>query len=337
MEKKIYYGFGKDYLPNWGLQQALREIYQNFLDYGDYSESVTTEGDISTVSLVNDWKPTSLDFLRIGNSRKEGTNAIGKHGEGIKMAFFILERERFKSAIFTDKYVIHPEFYNDQEIGECFCLVYEEHETVDKKFTVKFDCPTNVFIQFKNNLIIENDILFSHEYGDIVDKDKGNIYAGGLFVVKVDNMNNAYNIKPRYLPLDRDRSVPRSFDVSYYSSKINSAHGQLISLKTLSHTDNLYIDDIPVPVKEKIQPKIIGNTVEFTYQDEDGEDKVITNDNAKELLKRDNFFAAAVKKLKVFIAKQLGLYDLLLEFKEKHVHSTDAIADFELILERVKS
>ena len=39
--------------------------------------------------------------------------------------------------------------------------------------------------------------------------------------------------------------------------------------------------------------------------------------------------------MKKYIAKKLGLYDMLLEFKEKHVHSTEAVADFDLILEKV--
>ena len=32
----IYYGIGLEYLSNWTINHALREIYQNFLDYGDY-------------------------------------------------------------------------------------------------------------------------------------------------------------------------------------------------------------------------------------------------------------------------------------------------------------
>lgn len=336
-ENKIHYGFGKDYLPNWGIQQALREIYQNFLDYGDYQErtDILSNGDL-LVTLSNGWKPESLDFLRIGKSMKHSANPIGKHGEGVKMAFLILEREELNSSIFTDKYIITPSFYTDKEIGECFSLIYKEHGITDQKFTIQFNIPPEEFSQFKDSLITEDDVIFSHEYGDIVDKEAGSIYSGNLFVVKVRNMTNAYNLKPRYLPLDRDRSVPRSFDVNYYSSKINSAHAQLIDLKSLSNSDTLYIDDVPDTVKEQIKPKLVGNSIEFVYKDAENKTVVISNESVKEILKRDSLFQAAIKRLKMFIAKKLGLYDLLIEFKEKHVHSSDAIADFELILERVK-
>ena len=334
---KIHYGFGKDYLPNWGIQQALREIYQNFIDYGEYLESFEEQEHLAFVIISNDWIPESLEFLRIGNSKKRNGHAIGKHGEGIKMAFLIMERQGYNSIIWTDKYKITPEFYVDKEIGQCFALNYKEHNIPNQPFMIEFECPIEEFSVFKSNLIVSDDIIFSHYYGDIVNKPQGSIYSGGLFVTKSDNMSNAYNIKPEYLPLDRDRSVPRSFDVNYYSSKINSEHGQLITLKSLSSNDNLYIERIPESVKIKITPKIIGNSVEFAYKDDEGKDNVLTNDDAKQILNKDSFFAAQIKKLKMFIAKQLGLYDLLIEFKKKHVHSADALADFEVILERVNA
>ena len=37
----IKYGISKNYLPNWGIQEALREIFQNFLDFGEYKFATT--------------------------------------------------------------------------------------------------------------------------------------------------------------------------------------------------------------------------------------------------------------------------------------------------------
>ena len=36
MKDIIKYGIGFDYLPKWGIKEALREIYQNFNDYGAF-------------------------------------------------------------------------------------------------------------------------------------------------------------------------------------------------------------------------------------------------------------------------------------------------------------
>lgn len=333
----IHYGFGKEYLPNWGIKEALREIYQNFLDFGEYEEETVLQdagGKVIGVKLTNTWEPESLEYLRIGRSEKSNPNAVGKHGEGLKMAFLILLREGFNSNIFTNKYSIWPTWYHDAEIGDCFCFEYEKHDMYDAPYSLTFQCGTEDFKNFKANLITEMDVIYSHYQGDIVDKEKGNIYSGGLWVAKVDNMSRSYNIKPEFLPLDRDRSVPRAFDVSYHASKINDAYGKWNARDT-AYSDTAYIETIPEEIKETFKPRHVGNNIEFTYKDENNVDQVVRNSAIVEALKRDSFFDTAIKSLKRFLAKQLGLYDMLIEFQKKHVHSTEARQDFDLILEKV--
>lgn len=338
---KIYYGFGRDYLKNWGINEALREIYQNFLDYGDYDEQnqhgqTESDADIMHVDIMNGWVPDNLDFLRIGNSRKSG-DSIGKHGEGLKLAFLIFLREGYQSEIVTSKYRVKPAFYVDKEIGECFCFEYEEHGLPNHPYQVRFTCDAGKFNAFKNNMVTDGDVLFDDDYyGSVVNKPTGNIYSGRLFVCHQENVGKAYDIKPRHLPLDRDRQVPKSFDVSWSTSKINSAYGKW-SAKDMSCSDTAYVDEVPEEVKKEIEPKIVGNSVQFVVKDEKGEDQVIANSSINEALKRDSFFAATIKKLKKYIAKKLGLYELLVEFKKKHVHTADAIADFDVILERMNA
>lgn len=337
MKNIIHYGFGKDYLKNWSIKEALREIYQNFLDYGDFYEIVKKRRDKVIVSISNDWKPESLDFLRIGNSKKDGIHTVGKHGEGLKMAFLILSREGLDSKIFTDKYVVYPSYYEDNEIGECFCLKYVEHAILNKQFTITFECDKELFNSFRENIITDKDIIYTHNfYGSIVDKEIGNIYSGGLFVAKVNNLKYAYDIKPEHLPLDRDRSVPRSFDVNWSCSKILESYGKWQAEDT-THSDTEYISTVPEEIKKNFEPIIVGEDIEFVVKTESGETKIVSNANIKNSLKNDGFFANAIKKLKMFLVKKLGLYEMLLEFKKKHVHTQDAINDFDLILDRLEN
>ncbi|WP_183567429.1 hypothetical protein [Mucilaginibacter sp. SP1R1] len=334
----IHYGFGKDYLPQWSIKEALREIYQNFLDYGDYEVNDSPIGDSEKliISVQNGWDPESLDFLRIGNSQKNKANAVGKHGEGMKMAFLILLREGLKSSILTPRYEVWPDFYIDQEIGECFCLKYTIHdEPMPTPYTLTFECDRAVHNEFLHSIIKPEDVIFDDKYwGQIVEKPAGNIYSGGLFVTAAKNISKAYNINPQYLPLDRDRSVPRSFDLNYASSKINEAQGKY-TVDDLSMSDTSFITQIPDSIKETVEPVLVGNSIEFKHTDALGQDKIISNPSVKEQLIGDSFFASAIKRLKHFVAKQLGLYDMLVEFRDKHVHDSEALIDFELILERV--
>lgn len=336
MKNIIHYGFGVDYLKDWGINEALREVYQNFLDYGEYTEKLKKlkNGNIQ-VSLYNNWSPESLDFLRIGNSvKKEGS--IGKHGEGIKMAFMIFIRNGLKSRIITQSQVVLPSFYDDKEIGKCFCFEYLNINGKNDFFTIQFEINPEDFKGFRENVISENDIIFSLAgYGDIVDKPKGNIYSGGLFVANLPNIQKSYNIVPEQLNLDRDRSVPRSFDVNWAASRINEAYDKWNFVDT-TYDDMQYVSTVPDRLKSEVKPIIVGSSIEFVHKGNDGEDVIIKNENIKQILKRDSFFEKAIKKLKKFVAQKLGLYELLVEFREKHVVSAEARIDFDLILEKVK-
>lgn len=338
MSNIIHYGFGMDYLKHWGVKEAMREVYQNFLDYGEYKEKVIEIKGTDKVRVVlsNDYSPENLDFLRIGNSRKK-EGSIGKHGEGVKMAFMIFERENLKSSIITSKYVVKPGHYDDREIGECFCFRYEDIASKSGRFIMQFEMNKNEFFDFKSNIIKDEDILFSHpSYGDIVNKPTGSIYSGRLFVAKLDGMGHAYNIKPEHLPLDRDRSVPRPFDLNWVAGRLLDAWDKYQFVDE-SYSDTQFIQRVPDHFKKEVRPVIVGSTIEFTRKDESGEEVIVKSENVKELLRRDSMFEKAIKKLKSFIAKKLGIYDLLLEFRSKHVHTHEDKMDFDIILEQVKS
>lgn len=357
----IHYGFGIDYLPNWGIKEALREVYQNFIDYGEYTEEIHTDESkmISTVTLHNNWNPESLEFLRIGNSQKGGKISIGKHGEGLKMAFLIFKREGFYSWILTKNFLVHPNTYEDKEIGECFCLQYE-WTTESDGFRILFTCKNEDIISFKENLITKEDIVFTDPvWGSIVNKPKGKIYSGGLFVAEFENMVHAYDIRPDRLPLDRDRSVPRHFDVSYATSNILGSYGKFKASDVVK-MDMAYVGSIPEETVKEFKPVMVGNQVNFTYEEdhvvqeeqlvydeEEREEKlvmverpvkievVVSNENVKSILKSHSFFQSAINTMKRKLTEQIGLKDLLLTFKENHVYGHEAEHDFNIILERV--
>ena len=56
----------------------------------------------------------------------------------------------------------------------------------------------------------------------------------------------------------------------------------------------------------------------------------------KETLKKDSRFQRIINKIRSYIATKLGLYELLIEFQNKHVYTSEARKDFQVILNRVK-
>jgi len=336
----IHYGFDMDYLKNWGIKEALREIYQNFMDFGEYTEEVEgdDESEAVMVTLSNDFKPDGLSFLRIGLSNKGGNqNAVGKHGEGLKMAFLVFHREKdCQMFLTTDKYKVTSAVHDDEEIGPCFCLEYEDNYLTNERFEVTFICNREIYNEFKSKIITDDDIEFTDSsHGSVVKKPAGQIYSGKLFVCELKGFSKAYDILPSQMPLDRDRCVPKSFDVNYHSSKINEAY-QKWDTDDTTYSDTEYINHVPERIKKRYKPMKVGNSVEFVSKDKEGNTKVLKNESIKRSLARDSFFKESIRSLKRFIAKQLGLYDLLIEFQKKHVLGEDAKRDFEIILERVK-
>ena len=200
----VNYGIGENYLEDWGYKEALREIYQNFIDFGDYEIKIDkTRYDRVVVTLKNTYIPDSLEFLQIGKSVKTNENSIGKHGEGLKMAFLVLLRNKEYMHIRYGNTIIHS-LWNLSIIGKTLSLKLTKTLKTNNNFEVKFTCPKSIFTAFNEKVITKEDIIFKDSYyGSIVNKPIGELYSGGLFVTTLNNLKKAYDIPPNKLALDR--------------------------------------------------------------------------------------------------------------------------------------
>lgn len=339
----LQYGFGLDYLEHWEIQHGLREIFQNYLDYGYYDIQTTKEKttDNIIVSISNSYKPSDFEFLRIGNSGKRNdTSTIGKYGEGLKMAFLVFKREGLKIKLRTQTHEFNPTTYNNK-LGECFGIQYNKHNIRTKEFTIIFTLPVSYYEVFIKNIITSKDSVFKDEYyGEIVSKPKGNIYVGRLFVTNMHNFSKAYNFNPARIPLDRDRAMPSSFDIKYAASMLNNKFGKW-NPSDIKYTDMEYISEVSKTTASAFTPKIVGNSIQFTTPhinvEGEKEDIIVSNSNLKNALQRHPFFTNIINSLRRMVMKGLGLYDLLLEFERRHYMDNEMSAEFKVILERAKN
>lgn len=343
----ISYGIGRDYLSSWGLGEALREIFQNYIDYGYYEVyKEDIENGLLYIEVTNDYIPNSLEFLKIGKSIKNNKSSIGKHGEGLKMAFLVFLREGLSIKIETNTKIITPKFEEEFEIGEVLKIDYKEKENnddeiPDDRFKTCFYIKKDIFESFLEGIIEEKDIVFKNEYGSIVNKKKGNIYSNGLFVCHLDKFTKSYDIKPEYMPLDRDREVPRQFDVNWYSSRILEDYGKFTS-QDLGYSDTEYISKVPKSIIENTRAVRVGNNVELVVKEKDEKgnitDKVIPEGSIKDSLRKNSIFSKIINKIKHTILKNIGIYDLLLKFQEEHQYNLTSKGreDLSIIIERFK-
>ena len=334
MTNIVQYGIGEEYLKDWGIQEALREIYQNFMDYGTFTQKVGTTGDISHIIISNTYKPENLEFLQIGKSVKgENAEAIGQHGEGLKMAMLVFLRLGYDITIHTPNKIIRPIWKNQVHLGKSLALKVQDAEA-NTKFMVEYFIPTVDFDYFNNNLIKKKDVLFTADnHGDIVNKEVGNLYVGRLFVCKLPNFKKSYNLKPSVVKLDRDRKTPTSFDVSWHTSKINEAE-QKFSFKDQEMDDMKYVASVPSTHYKHIRPKVIAGKVEWIAK-EGKEEIIIKNDSIKTHLKYQSYFSKALERIKKVLISKLGIHDMLIEFRQKYCYNAEMREAFDAILEKL--
>lgn len=360
MTGKIEYGFGKEYLSNWSINEALREVFQNYIDYGEYNitiEPILDDSNKIRVIISNDYQPEKLEFLRIGNSDKgNNENAIGHHGEGLKMAFLIFLRENLHFQIWTPKWVLNPCWSLDSIIGDTLRIEYSTNcstiydSKYSNKFVTEFICDKESYEDFVNNLINEDDVIHTCYYGDIVSKTKGNLYSGGIFVCKLPDLSKAYNVKPSYLSLDRDRRVPSNWDVEYYCSRINESYTRYVDSNKeeeepvehdFNSKDYRYLNNVTDSIANEFKSTTVGKNIEFIHK---STKEVLRNSNVRDALLKHPKFAKAKKigRRTIYIAKETvakrkSVMTLLKDFKKNYCRSAEMQDDINIIIKRLNN
>lgn len=102
MISKYELAISTGYVPDWGIVEAFRELFQNALDNQITNPENTmgwgydTNTEVLTVS--NKTSKLTVDSLLLGSGTKTNDkNTIGKHGEGYKIAFMVLLRNNKKN------------------------------------------------------------------------------------------------------------------------------------------------------------------------------------------------------------------------------------------------
>lgn len=347
---KIHYAFGRDYLKSWTIKDALREVFQNYIDYGHYDVGTKPTGnpDVICVTIANNYNPNNLEFLRLGNTSKDDGKSIGHHGEGLKAAFLIFTREDLFFDVRTPKYRLIGAFQQEAAIGETFHITYTDMYERSIGFVTQFHCPKDIYEEFLSGIITKNDVLYDDEcYGQLLKdhKGKGNIYSGGLFVCTIDDLNYSYNIKPEHLALDRDRRAPSDWDVDWSTSKIFEKYKKSIDIPTptgvsynsrdYKHTTVLTATDIA-----SIKSITIDNKIQY-YDTINSE--VINNSSVKNVLNNHPKFKKNItlnRKEKFNRAKKANRrkssITLLRSFKSKYcTGNEDMSVDIDVILDKL--
>lgn len=218
--KEYKFTITKNYVPDWGLIEGVREILQNAIDSSGEMH-VELEGNCLTIS--NDGIKLPVKSLLMGYGTKTNDiNSIGGKSEGSLLAIMVLLREGYGVNVINSDETWEPIFLFDEDLDE-------ELLTINVK---PLSMPSNNLTYYIDNLS-EDDIellidefpildkaVTGEEYdyietqcGEIIldEKYKGKMYVEGLPIQRDDNFEFGYNFKTEYVKLDRDRKA-----INYY-------------------------------------------------------------------------------------------------------------------------
>lgn len=244
-----------EYVKDWDVQDALREVFQNSIDHGDWAWEYKD-------GFLRIRSKNATRTLLLGHSKKNG-ESIGKFGEGYKLAMLVLCRLGYAPWIMTGTESWKPKLINSRTY-QTQQLVFDITDGQPQVDYIEFIIP-NIDNQVFNDLMDRNlhvrqpSLGWQTKYGHILSEDyAGKVFVGGLWVCNIEKMRHGYDLKPAYLSLDRDRRVVRDFDLQWLTCQMWRETDEFDYILTLIKEEALdvkYLDSFTYNTKQGLADK----------------------------------------------------------------------------------
>lgn len=304
------------YVPNWGVVEAVREIFQNAVDNEienpENKMSWNFENDVLTIS--NKTSLLEARSLLLGeSSKRDNKETIGQHGEGYKIAFMVLLRNNKKITVFNygAREVWEVRLVKSKKYcGELLTTVFVDKQTAWKKvpnndlsiviegITIgEFDTIVDKNLTLQKEIMPENfteQWVFTGNKGNRIllsPSESGNIYVKGLFVCKNEKLKYGYDFLPSVIKLDRDRRLVDTFYLFWEASVLwqeavakgdETLKERFLDLYNNKTGDVQYVKDITTYINP------VANLVAESFYKENGEDAVpVTSNSEYEIIKKN--------------------------------------------------
>lgn len=231
-------GMCLDYVNHWGIEDAIREFFQNCFDAANENPEnawyVDYNPDSKTVRIGNKKGSISINTLLLGKtSKKEKEDQIGKFGEGYKVGTVVLLRNGCSVTVYNyvNKEIWRAKIIQSRRYGEAIPVFDVEQNSIFKPikgndliFEVTGIEPEMWEKIVERNLFLQRDIGEYKEssYGRVLldEKHKGKIYVSGLYVCYKEQLSYGYDLSPKIVELDRDRGLVDSYKLRYELGKV---------------------------------------------------------------------------------------------------------------------
>lgn len=234
MDNILELSLGKNYVSDWKLWEAIRELLQNAQDAEKegHPMRIDYDNDDYTLTIKTTGKSLDVSSLVLGNSVKGTDNAIGKYGEGYKLALLVLLRLGKSVKIYTTNETWIPKFvYSETYKTDVLAIerLQQDDSTQDEYIIFEIG-PINMSelheLQIKS-LRMHDDLraLSSKrvdcEYGQILldERFASRFYVEGLYIQTDENFKYGYSFNADVVDLDRDRRAINYYDLCELTTK----------------------------------------------------------------------------------------------------------------------
>lgn len=214
-----------NYVSNWGINEAIREILQNAIDADKNGYKKSIYYSENTLYINNEGISLSAKDLILGcSSKSDQDGMIGKYGEGFKLALVVLLRKGMNVYVDNNEKLWSPSFKVSEQFGTQVLNIEESDDGRGEGLTFVI---SPVDKQLYNSLLnyfpcIDESFgnVVNCENGQILlDKQfKGKMYVEGLYIQTDDNFQYGYNFNSDVVELDRDRKA-----INYYELRALTA------------------------------------------------------------------------------------------------------------------
>lgn len=345
--RKYELSISADYVPEWGIVEAVREFFQNALDeeVRDSSNTMFFSYDLENEKLIIGNKHSELDSksLLLGNtSKSDNPETIGKHGEGYKIATVVLlrcgkqitfnnycRREVWRPRLVRSrKYdgMLVPTFFVEtaavwEKVQEHSLLIEIAGVTAEEYEQIK-----------QSNLHLQKYEKVTTMYGEILTEKSfaGKVYVGGLYICEEPELDIGVNFKPNFVRLERDRSMVDSFDIQWYASRMVESSGDKEQIKKSMDSYSgkfIYCECVPESLKNEIAEDFINENgakavpvvdqKDLEMMKKRGWKPVITSRIKRDVILSSEYFKDVEEENRKIRELEKPLYDRFCSFAEK--------------------
>lgn len=210
----------KDYLPNWGLWEGIRELVQNGRDAEmEYGAKLEVDWFNGNLRIENDGCTLPRRALLLGETSKaDRDDLIGQFGEGLKLGILALVRLGRRVVVRTGGEVWKPSLRHSDEFGaEVLSFQIQGGREAQNRVRVEIECSKEEWQSVRDRFLFlcretENDrVETNHGTLLVAQRFQGRLYVKGIFVSHDTSLNYGYDMF--HAKLDRDRKMVDSWDL----------------------------------------------------------------------------------------------------------------------------